>query len=54
MARMSELEEKKIACPDCGSTELSRIYGSFNFIPKMDRKGPECPHSHICGANCRH
>ena len=54
MARMSELENKTIECPDCGSTELQRVYGNINLITAPARREAECPNAHICGANCRH
>jgi len=54
MARMSELENKTIECPDCGSNALKRVYGSVNVIPSLKRKEFECPNAHVCGANCRH
>ena len=54
MARMSELENKTIECPDCGSNDLQRIYGNINFISSPNKKEPQCPNAHICGANCIH
>ena len=54
MARMRELEDRTIECPDCGSTDLRRVYGNINFIQKLSKSEPECPNAHICGAHCRH
>ena len=54
MARMSELENKTIECPDCGSNDLQRVYGSINVISSASRKAAECPNAHICGAHCVH
>jgi putative FmdB family regulatory protein len=54
MAKMKELEDKSIKCPECGSTELKRIYGNINFIREMGKSEPACPHAHVCGAHCRH
>lgn len=54
MARMSELENKTIECPDCGSNDLRRIYGAINVIPSMSKREPQCPNAHICGEHCRH
>jgi len=54
MAKMSELENKTIECPDCGSNELRRIYGNINFIQSLGKKMPECPNAHVCGDRCRH
>ena len=54
MARMSELENKTIECPDCGSNELHRVYGSINVISSMNKREFECPNASLCGAHCRH
>ena len=59
MARMSDLEERVIECPDCGSNDLQRIYGSINVISSQSKSsynpaGIECPNARYCGANCRH
>jgi len=59
MARMIDLEDRSIECPDCGSNDLQRIYGSINVISSLSKSssGPsgfECPNAHVCGANCRH
>ena len=56
MARMSELENKDIECPDCGSNELQRVYGNVNVISSLSRSANEfsCPNAHICGSGCRH
>jgi len=59
MARMSELEDRTIECPDCGSNDLQRVYGSINVISSLSRNasaagGFECPNAHVCGAHCRH
>ncbi|MCL2058677.1 MAG: zinc ribbon domain-containing protein [Oscillospiraceae bacterium] len=54
MARMSQLEDKSIECPDCGSNDLHRVYGSVNVISSASRKEFECPNAHLCGAHCRH
>ena len=63
MARMRDLEERTIKCPECGSVDLSRIYGSINVITASgggrggrggSREMPPCPNEHICGAHCKH
>jgi len=54
MARMSELEGKAIKCPDCGSNDLQRVYGSVNVISSLSRSEAQCPNARLCGANCRH
>ena len=54
MARMSELENKTIECPDCGSNDLQRVYGNINLVSSLKSKEPQCPNAHICGANCVH
>ena len=56
MARMRELEERTIECPECGSNELSRVYGSINVsvIAAPGKKdAPACPNERICGSRCR-
>ena len=59
MARMSELENKTIECPDCGSNDLHRVYGNVNVISSLSKSGADpaefsCPNAHICGSHCRH
>jgi putative FmdB family regulatory protein len=64
MARLRELEERTIMCPECGSNSLSRIYGNINVIASSGKSGnsgrsgkrdaPACPNEHICGDRCRH
>ena len=54
MSKMKELEEKTIKCPECGSTDLARIYGAINYIASKSEAAPACPNSHICGCNCVH
>ena len=54
MARMSDLDDKSIECPDCGSNNLQRIYGNINVLHSTTHKEFECPNAHICGANCHH
>jgi putative FmdB family regulatory protein len=49
MAKMSQKEDKSIKCPECGSTNLSTLYGSFNVIQTKNNDAPSCPHIDKCG-----
>lgn len=51
-ASMADKAEKRIACPECGSTEMETIYRSVNIHVKRDA-APACPNSHICGGGCQ-
>jgi putative FmdB family regulatory protein len=54
-ASVKALEDKEIECPECGSRELSRVFGPINYIPAASLgSGNDCPNAHVCGARCRH
>ena len=54
MATMTEKEEKKIPCPDCGSRDLDRIYAKMNLsvgsasAKETSHTCPGCPHAQGC------
>lgn len=50
---VADLAERRILCPQCGSGDLRRRYGSFGVSLKCNP--PTCPHSsgQGCGG-CRH
>ena len=52
-ASMKDKSEKRIACPDCGSTALETV---FRSPPAVVKGAPEmaCPHRSACGSACRH
>ena len=52
-ASVSEKEEKRIVCPECGSNHMETIYKPVNFHVKNNAP-PTCPNSHICGSGCHH
>ena len=55
MAAMADKMEKKIPCPDCGSTDLSTVYNAAPaFIKGGGDTPPSCPNSRACGAVCPH
>lgn len=54
MAKMSDREQKLIACPKCGSNDLSHVFKSVNIIQSRKSGAPECPNIHKCGGCCGH
>ncbi|MCL2496525.1 MAG: zinc ribbon domain-containing protein [Clostridiales bacterium] len=53
LATVAARMEKQIACPKCGSYDLSPVFKAAHFQIKKD-EAPACPNSHICGAGCHH
>ena len=55
MASMADKSERRIPCPECGSTDMETVY---NFAPAYIKgvgdRIPACPNSHACGARCPH
>ena len=53
MATMAEKTERRIACPICGSTDMSTVYKSAPFFIKSGGRGevPACAQGNICGAS---
>ena len=55
MATMADKTERRIQCPECGSTQLESVY---NAAPAYIKGGgdamPTCANSHACGAMCPH
>lgn len=52
-ASISEKTEKQIACPACGSHELSAVFKSVNYQVK-NKAAAECPNRQVCGSACCH
>ena len=53
MASVAARMEQRIACPQCGAYDLSPVFKAAHFQIKKD-DAPACPHSHMCGAGCKH
>jgi putative FmdB family regulatory protein len=51
-ASVAEKTEKRIACPQCGSTHMETIYKPVHFHVKSTEAA--CPNSHRCGGGCPH
>jgi putative FmdB family regulatory protein len=54
MASMSERENKKITCPDCGSNELEAVFKNINIVKSRKAENAECPNRHVCSGCCEH
>jgi len=55
MASMADKTDRRILCPECGSTELETVYNSAPaFIKGGKETAPVCPNSRTCGSgSCR-
>ena len=55
MATIADKTERRIPCPECGSTQLETVY---NAAPAYIKSGgnamPACPNISACGAGCPH
>lgn len=55
MATMADKSERRIKCPECGSTQLETVYNAAPAYIKSTRDSmPACPNSRACGAVCPH
>lgn len=56
MAKMSDRENKLIACPECGGRELEPVFKSIGILRSRSKSsdGPSCPNAHVCGGGCAH
>jgi len=54
-ASMAEKTERRIPCPECGSTDMKTVYNSAPaYIKSGGDSMPACPNSSSCGASgCR-
>ena len=54
-ATMEEKTERRIPCPECGSTDLKTVYNSAPaYLKSGKEQAPSCPHSRTCGSSgCR-
>ena len=55
-ATMADKTDKRIPCPECGSTDMETVYKSAPFYIKSKQAAETaaCPNSHSCGASCPH
>lgn len=53
-ATITEKTEKQIACPDCGSRNMTSVFKSANFYVNGLKEKQECKNSSICGSSCPH
>ncbi len=53
LAALSDMEEKRIPCPDCGSRELTRVWQTAN-ISVVNRSAAEEPRGgcRFCQKDC--
>ena len=55
MASMADKADRRIPCPECGSTDMETVYKSAPFYIKGGQAAaPACPNIHDCGASCPH
>jgi len=55
MATMADKTDRRIPCPDCGSTNLETVFKSAPaYIKSGGDIGPSCPNIQACGAACAH
>jgi len=55
MATMADKTERRIPCPECGSTQLETVYnGAPAYIKSGAGAAPACPNFSACGAGCPH
>ena len=53
-ATMAEKTERRIPCPECGSTNMETLYKSAPAYIKSSTDTPSCPGSSSCGnSGCR-
>ena len=54
MASITDKSERRISCPECGSTDMQTIYKSPPaYIKSRGEKVPACPNGAACGAGCQ-
>ena len=56
MASMAEKTDRRIPCPECGSTNMDTVYKSAPYYIKNGGGEPAaaCPNIQTCGAACPH
>ena len=55
MASMSDKTERKIPCPNCGSTDMETVYKAAPaYIKNTGDAMPSCANSGTCGYACPH
>ena len=55
MASMADKTERRIPCPECGSTDMETVYKSAPYYIKGGGDPmPACHNSSMCGATCPH
>ena len=56
-ASMADKTERRIPCPECGSTDMETVYKSAPFFIKNRGGGdnmPVCANRNVCGMGCPH
>ncbi len=54
MASISDKENMRIKCENCGSNLLDSVFSNISIIKAMESAKDKCPNSHICGGCCHH
>ena len=54
MATISEKQENRILCPQCGSNKLANMFKSAPGYIKSRSKTPDCANFNKCGNRCPH
>ena len=55
MESMADKTDRRIPCPECGSTNMETVYKSAPYyIKSAAESAPACPNSRACGAACPH
>jgi len=55
MAKMADKTERRIPCPECGSTQLESVFKAAPaFIKGGGDAAPVCMNNRACGAMCPH
>ena len=53
LASMDDKTERRIPCPECGSTDMVTIYKAApSYIKSTGEKVTDCPNSSACGSTC--
>ena len=54
MASMSEKQDNRIRCPQCGSNNMENMFKAAPGYIKSRSKTPDCANLPKCGSNCPH
>ena len=54
MASVSDKSERRIPCPECGSTNMETVFNAAPaYIKSRADNVPTCPQRSVCGSGCR-